>query len=238
MGLGTLINAIGVLLGGVLGILIGHRISKNIQEAIMKSCGLSVVFLGIIGACEHALKIVDGKIASHGAMMVVVSLTLGTLIGEILNIELLFEKLGIYLKKVTRSNGDNRFVDSFILSSLTICIGAMAILGSIQDALFNDYSILTAKAVLDFVTILIFTAANGRGSIFSVVPLVIFQGSITLLAKFIEPIMTPMALTNLSIVGSILIFCVGANLLWNLKIRIANMLPAIVIAVVFAFLPF
>lgn len=238
MGLGTLINAVGVVVGGLLGMIVGHRISKSIQEAIMRACGLSVIFLGIIGACEHALKISDGKIASHGAMMVVISLTLGTLIGELLNIEGLFEKLGIYLKRVTRSSGDNKFVDSFILASLTICIGAMSILGSIQDALFNDYSILTAKAVLDFVTILIFTAANGRGSIFSVVPLVIFQGSITLLAKFIEPIMTPIALTNLSLVGSILIFCVGANLIWGLKLRIANMLPAIVIAVIFAFLPF
>lgn len=238
MGLGTLINALGVIAGGLIGVLIGHRISKNIQEAIMKSAAISVVFLGIIGATEHALKIVVDQIASRGAMMLVVSLTLGTLIGELLNIEKLFENLGVYLKKVTRSNHDNRFVDSFITASLTICIGAMAIIGSIQDALFNDYSVLMAKAVLDFVTILIFTAANGRGSIFSVVPLVIFQGSMTVLAKLIEPIMTPDALSNLSLVGSILIFCVGANLIWNLRIRIANMLPAIIIAVIFAFLTF
>ena len=237
MGIGTLINALGVLLGGALGVLIGHRISNNIQQAIMKVAGISVVFLGIIGACEHALKINDGKIVSSGAMVLVVSMTLGTLVGEVLNIEKLFEDLGIYLKRVTNSSGDNRFVDSFILASLTICIGAMSILGAIQDALFNDYSILTAKAVLDFVTILIFTAANGRGSIFSVVPLVIFQGGITVLAKFIEPIMTPTALTNLSMVGSVLIFCVGANLVWNLKLKVANMLPSIIIAVIFAFLP-
>ena len=120
MGIGTLINAVGVLLGGALGILIGHRISKNIQQAIMKVAGVSVVFLGIIGACEHALKINDGKIVSSGAMVLVVSMTLGTLIGEVLNIEKLFEDLGIYLKRVTKSSGDNRFVDSFILASLTI----------------------------------------------------------------------------------------------------------------------
>ena len=230
MGIGTLINAVGVLLGGALGILIGHKISNNIQQAIMKVAGVSVVFLGIIGACEHALKINDGKIVSSGAMVLVVSMTLGTLIGEVLNIEKLFEDLGIYLKRVTKSSGDNRFVDSFILASLTI-------LGAIHDALFHDYSILTAKAVLDFVTILIFTAANGRGSIFSVVPLIIFQGGMTILAKFIEPIMTQGALTNLSMVGSVLIFCVGANLVWKLKLKVANMLPAIVIAVIFAFLP-
>ena len=203
MGLGTLINALGVLAGGFVGMLIGHRISKNMQEAIMKAAAISVIFLGIIGTCEHALRISENKVVSQGAMMLVVSLTLGTLIGELLNIERLFENLGIYLKKITNSGKDNRFVDSFIMASLTI---------------------------------LIFTAANGRGSIFSVVPLVIFQGGITILAKFIEPIMTPAALTNLSLVGSVLIFCVGANIIWKLKIRIANMLPAIVIAVIFAFL--
>ena len=231
MGLGTLINALGVLAGGFVGMLIGHRISKNMQEAIMKAAAISVIFLGTIGACEHALRISENKVVSQGAMMLVVSLTLGTLIGELLN-------LGIYLKKITNSGKDNRFVDSFIMASLTICIGAMSILGAIQDALFHDYSVLMAKTVLDGITILIFTAANGRGSIFSVVPLVIFQGGITILAKFIEPIMTPAALTNLSLVGSVLIFCVGANIIWKLKIRIANMLPAIIIAVIFAFLPF
>ena len=238
MGLGTLINALGVLAGGFVGMLIGHRISKNMQEAIMKAAAISVIFLGIIGACEHALRISENKVVSQGAMMLVVSLTLGTLIGELLNIERLFENLGIYLKKITNSDKDNRFVDSFIMASLTICIGAMSILGAIQDALFHDYSVLMAKTVLDGITILIFTAANGRGSIFSVVPLVIFQGGITVLAKFIEPIMTSVALTNLSLVGSVLIFCVGANIIWKLKIRIANMLPAIIIAVIFAFLPF
>lgn len=236
MGLGTLINALGVLGGGFIGILIGHRISKNMQEAIMKAAAISVVFLGIVGVCEHALKLSENKIVSQGAMMLVVSLTLGTLIGEMLNIERLFENLGNYLKRVTKSNKDNRFVDSFVMSSLTICIGAMSILGAIQDALFHDYSLLMAKTVLDAITILIFTATYGRGSIFSVIPLVAFQGGITVLAKFIEPIMTPTALSNLSLVGSVLIFCVGANIIWNLKIRIANMLPAIIIAVIFAFL--
>ena len=96
MGLGTLINALGVLAGGFVGMLIGHRISKNMQEAIMKAAAISVIFLGIIGACEHALRISENRIASQGAMMLVVSLTLGTLIGELLNIERLFENLGIY----------------------------------------------------------------------------------------------------------------------------------------------
>ena len=111
MGLGTLINALGVLAGGFVGMLIGHRISKNMQEAIMKAAAISVIFLGIIGACEHALRISENKVISQGAMMLVVSLTLGTLIGELLNIERLFENLGIYLKKNKKREKDKRFVD-------------------------------------------------------------------------------------------------------------------------------
>ena len=155
---------------------------------------------------------------------------------QILNIEKLFESLGIYLKRVTKSESDSGFVDAFITASLTICIGAMAILGAIQDGLTGDYTTLAAKATLDLFVIMILTVTNGKGSIFSVVPLVIFQGSITVLARFVEPIMTPQALTNLSLVGSILIFCVGVNLVWNKNIRVANMLPAIVIAVIWAFI--
>ena len=235
MGLGTLINAVGVIIGGVVGILMGSKMPKRIQDSVLKSAGFTVLFLGIIGACKHALQISGDKLETKGTMMLVISLTYGTLIGEILNIEKLFESFGIYLKRVTKSEGDSGFVDAFITASLTICIGAMAILGSIQDGLTGDYTTLAAKATLDLFVIMILTVTNGKGSIFSVVPLVLFQGSITVLAKFIEPIMTPQALTNLSLVGSILIFCVGVNLVWNKNIRVANMLPAIVIAVIWAF---
>ena len=236
MGLGTLINAMGVIIGGVVGILIGSKMPKRIQDSVLKSAGFVVLFLGIIGACQHALQIYGDKLETKGTMMLVISLTFGTLIGEILNIEKLFESLGIYLKRVTKSEGDSGFVDAFITASLTICIGAMAILGAIQDGLTGDYTTLAAKATLDLFVIMILTVTNGKGSIFSVVPLVLFQGSITVLARFVEPIMTSQALTNLSLVGSILIFCVGVNLVWNKNIRVANMLPAIVIAVIWAFI--
>ena len=209
MGLGTLINAVGVIVGGILGILIGSRMSRRIQDSVLKSAGFVVLFLGIIGACQYALQISGDKLETKGTMMLVISLTFGTLIGE------------IFLKRVTKSESDSGFVDAFITASLTICIGAMAILGAIQDGLTGDYTTLAAKATLDLFVIMILTVTNGKGSIFSVVPLVLFQGSITVLARFIEPIMTPQALTNLSLVGSILV---------------ANMLPAIVIAVIWAFI--
>lgn len=237
MGFGTLIDAVGIIAGGLIGMLIGHKISTTIQDAILKVAAVSVIFLGTIGACEQALVLAGNKIVSHGALMLVVSMTLGTLIGELIDIEGMLESLGTKLEKVMGGSGDNSFVTSFIVASITTCVGAMSIIGAIQEALFNDCSVLMAKAVLDFITVLIFTATTGRGAIFSVVPLVIFQGGLTFLAKYLEPIMTDAALSNLSLVGSIMIFCIGTNLFFNMKLRVANMIPAIFIAVIFAFLP-
>ena len=119
-------------------------------------------------------------------------------------------------------------------ASLTVCIGAMAVVGSIQDGISGDYSVLAAKAVLDLIIILVMTAAMGKGCIFSAIPVFLFQGTITRLSRFIEPVMTSAALSNLSLTGNILIFCVGVNLVWGKKIKVANLLPTIVIAVVWA----
>ena len=127
-------------------------------------------------------------------------------------------------------------MDAFVTASLTVCIGAMAIVGSIQDGILGDYSILAAKAVLDRIIILVMTCSMGKGCIFSAIPVAVFQGSITALAGLIRPLMTEAALGNLSMIGSILIFCVGVNLVWGKKLKVANMLPAVVFAVAAAFL--
>ena len=118
-----------------------------------------------------------------------------------------------------------------------LAIGAMAIVGAIQDGIWGDYSILATKAVLDLVIIMVMTSSMGKGCVFSAVPVAVLQGSITLLARFIKPFMTEAALSNISLIGSILIFCVGLNLVWGKKVRVANLLPALVVAVIMAFLP-
>ena len=135
------------------------------------------------------------------------------------------------------SEGDGGFVDGFVTASLTVCIGAMAVVGSIQDGILGDHSTLFAKAVLDMVIIVVMTAGSGKGCIFSAIPVAVFQGTITALSRLLEPIMTPAALNNLSLVGSVLIFCVGVNLVWGKKIRVADMLPSLVFAVACAYLP-
>ena len=237
-GLGTLINAAGIIIGGFAGLLFGKLIKPRMQETMTCACGICVIFLGIAGAMEKMLTAHEnGTLVSGGTMMVIASIVLGAFVGELLNIEAGLERFGGWLKKVTHSEGDGGFIDGFVNASLTVCIGAMAVVGAIQDGIYGDYSTLTAKAVLDLIIIMIMTSAKGKGCIFSAIPVIVFQGVITVLSRLIEPIMTAPALSNLSLVGSILIFCVGVNLVWGKKVRVANLLPSIVFSVAGAYLP-
>ncbi len=186
---------------------------------------------------EGMLQLQDGALTSGQSMLVVLSLALGALIGEWVNIEGLFERFGSWLKVKTGNARDKKFVDAFVTSSLTVCIGAMAIVGSIQDGIYGDFSVLATKAILDLIIVLVMTCSLGIGCIFSAIPVAVFEGLLTFLARFLRPVMTEAALANLSLVGSILIFCVGLNLLWEKKVRVANLLPSVVLAVAAAFLP-
>lgn len=236
IGLGTIINFAAVLVGGAAGMLFKQRIKENVQNTLMSTTGVCVLFLGIGGAMEKMLLIQNGTLMSSKTMMIVGSLAIGALLGELLGLEAGIEKFGVWLKHKTKNDSDSEFVDAFVTASLTICIGAMAVVGAIQDGIYGNYSILAAKAVLDLIIIMIMTASQGKGCIFSAIPIAFFQGSITLLARVLEPLLTSAALDNLSLVGSILIFCVGINLLWGKKIKVANLLPSLVIAVVWSFL--
>lgn len=235
IGLGTIINTAAIIFGGVAGGLFGKRLTERYQDTLMKACGLCVIFLGIAGALEKMFTVQDGIIVSGGTMMMIASFAIGSLVGEWINIEHHMNRFGEWLKVKSGNSKDKIFVDAFVTASLTVCVGAMAIVGSIQDGILGDYSTLIMKAILDFVIICVMTASMGKGCAFSAIPVALFQGSITLLARAIEPIMTESALNNLSLVGSMLIFCVGVNLVWDKKFKVANMLPAIVVAVIWAF---
>ena len=236
VGLGTIINTLAIILGGLGGLLFGRFLKESVQDALCKACGVSTLFLGIAGALEGMLTVEGPGVVSSGTMLVIGCIALGSLIGALLNLEDGMERFGQWLKIKTGNARDARFVDAFVTASLTVCIGAMAIVGSIQDGIKGDYSILAAKAVLDFIIIMVMTCSMGKGCIFSAIPVAIFQGSITALAGLIKPLMTDAALSNLSMIGSILIFCVGVNLVWGKKIQVSNMLPAVVLAVAAAFL--
>ena len=236
VGLGTIINTLAILAGGILGMVFGRFFKESVQDALCKTCGVCTLFLGIAGALEGMLTVEGTGVVSGGTMLIIGCLALGSLVGELLDLEGAFERFGQWLKIKTGNAKDKGFVDAFVTASLTVCIGAMAIVGSIQDGILGDYSILAAKAVLDLIIILVMTCSMGRGCIFSAIPVAVFQGSITALAGLIRPLMTEAALGNLSMIGSILIFCVGVNLVWGKKLKVANMLPAVIFAVAAAFI--
>ena len=224
-----------ILIGGLAGRLVGKAIPKRVQDMLYMVCGVSTLFIGIGGCLQHMLVIENGALNTQGTMMMLMSLTVGALIGEWIDLEKRLEQFGQWLKDKTGNSGDATFIDGFVTASLTVCIGAMAIVGAIQDGMEGDISVLAAKSVLDLVIVCVMAASMGKGCIFSLIPVGILQGSITALSLVLKPIMTEAALGNLSYVGSVLIFCVGVNLVWGKKVKVANMLPAVVIAVIWAF---
>ena len=217
---GTIINVAAILIGGIIGLIGGKFLTERIQQTLQMACAVAVIFIGISGTLEN-----------YDTLLLIGGLIGGGLVGEIVNIDGAFEKFGVWLRKKSGNDGDAKFVDAFVTASLTVCIGAMAVIGAINDRLLHDQTILIAKAALDLIIILVMTASLGKGCIFSCVSVGIFQGTITALAGFLEPFMTEIALKNLSCVGSALIFCVGVNLMFGQKIRVANLLPALVVAV-------
>ena len=235
--LGTIVNTAAIILGGFLGLLFGGLLQQRHQDSLCKTCGVCTLFIGISGALEGMLTVEGTSVTGGGSLLIIGCLAIGAFLGELLNIEDAFERFGIWLKVKTGNAKDQGFVNGFVTASLTVCIGAMAIVGAIQDGIQGDPSVLYTKAVLDLIIITVMTCSIGKGCMFSAIPVAMLQGSVTVLAKLIEPLMTPLALSNLSLVGSILIFCVGINLVWDKRVKVANLLPAIVVAVIAAFLP-
>ena len=233
--IGTLINTGAIVAGGICGHLFGRLLKTRHQETLTMACGVGTLFIGIAGALQYMLH--NDLFPGGGAMLVIACLTLGGLVGEIIDIERGFERFGEWLKVKTGNARDQGFVNGFLTASLTVCIGAMAIVGAIQDGVSGDWSTLGAKAILDLIIVMVMTCSLGKGCVFSAIPVFLWEGALTLLASAIRPIMTDAAMGYLSLVGSVLIFCVGINLVWGKKVRVANLLPSVAFAVVAAFLP-
>lgn len=234
-GLGTVINVALLIFGGLCGLLFGKKLNERIKDTLLSVNAVAIMMLAVGGVMQNMLSLSDGKLSTGGTVMMIVSLTLGGLIGEIININALVNKFGEWLRIKSHSTGDDSFVSAFVSASCTVCIGAMAVIGSINDGVSGDCSVLIAKAILDAVIICVMTASQGKGCIFSAVPVAIFQGVITIIAVFVGGFMTDLALSYLSYVGNVLIFCVGLNLIRKKKIRVANLLPSLVIAVAWGF---
>ena len=233
-GLGTLINVIAILAGGFMGLFVKKGLNEKILDSVMKAIGVAVMFVGISGALTGLLKITEsGAIETSGTMLMIVSLILGTFIGELLRIEDRLESIGEKLKGAVKAKDGGNFVEGFVTTTLIFCVGAMAIVGSLEDGLTGDFSMLAAKSVLDGIMAIIVASTMGIGVLFSAIPVLLYQGAITLLAEFISPILSNELVLNLSYIGSALIFGIGVNQVFGKKIKTGNMLPALLIPIVY-----
>ena len=222
--LGTIVNAAAVVIGALVGVFLNKGIKEEYTKTIMDGMALTVVIIGIMGAVKM-----------ENLILVLASIVLGSIIGEKLDLDKRLEKLGDSLGK-RFGKGDSNFAKGFIMASLVYCIGAMAIIGALESGLTGDHSTLFAKSVLDGVSAIIFSSTLGIGVAFSAIPLFLYQGGIALLAGLVKDLFTPSVITEMSAIGGILILAIGINILGIKKIKIANMLPAIFIPILYYFL--
>lgn len=231
IGLGTIINTAAVIVGGLLGLLLKNGVAKRFEKILMQALGLATIFIGAGGVLKYMLIFENGNLTTRGTMLLIFSLVIGCILGQLLDIESKMETLGEKLKAAARVKNDNRFVEGFVTTSLIICVGAMAIVGAMQDGLSGDSSMLVAKSLLDFALVAIFASTYGVGAVFSAIPIFVYQGAITVIAALFGTIIPDTLIETLSFVGSALIFCVGVNLVKEKTFKVANMLPALLIPV-------
>jgi len=235
-GIGTVVNAAAIVVGGLLGLLFGKKIKEEKKNSLISVLGLATMFVGLSGALSCMLTLnEENALTTYGSMMMIICLVLGTFLGELIKIEDAIERFGNFLKKKVNAQNDSGFTFAFVNASLVVCVGAMAIVGSIQDGLLRDPSVLFAKALLDFIIIMIMASTNGMGALFSFIPVALLQGGVTALAGACEPLFSHgTVLTDLSLVGNVMIFAVGVNLVFGKKFRVGNMLPALVLTVLYS----
>ncbi len=237
-GVGTLIDMSGIVAGGATALAFGRLFSDQMKNMMMTVCGISVFVIGITGIMQGMLTVSDGAVSVNGSIPLLISLVLGAGLGEAIGIERRIQSLGSLMQRLA-SSGENSsgFADGFVKASMVVGVGAMAVMGPITEGLYGDHSMLIAKALFDFVIIMVLTVPYGKGCLFASVPVGILQGSLTLLACQARALLTDAALSSLTTTGSIMILCLGINLIWNKEIRVANMLPMVVIGVILSYVP-
>ena len=223
--LATVINVILVLVGSAVGLLFKNLISEKLIAAITRALGLCVLCIGI-----------SGMIGTENMLCVIVCVVVGTVLGHAINIEGRLERGGELLRaKVTKGESGNRFTESFVNASLLFCVGAMAITGSIEAGLNHNYEVIISKGVIDGVTAVSFAAAMGIGVAFSAIPVLVYQGVITLLAVWVGPLLPAAVINEMSAVGGVLITAIAFNMLeiGKEKIKVGNMLPAMFLPIAY-----
>ncbi|MCP3177864.1 DUF554 domain-containing protein [Desulfuromonas sp. KJ2020] len=215
---GTLVNVVAIIVGCVIGRSLGHLLSDRVRNTLMCALGLAVLLIGL----QLALQ-------SQQPMIPIGSLILGGLVGELVRLEHRLELFGEYLQK--RFSGSGKIAEGFVTASLLYCVGAMAIMGAIQDGFGEKPSILYAKAALDGIASVALTSTLGIGVVFSIIPLFVYQGGLTLLAGLAKTVLTNPVMTEMNSVGGLLIVAISFDLLGIRRLPVGNMLPSIFVAI-------
>ena len=225
IGIGTLVNAGAIIVGSILGMLLKGGIPERIQNIIYTAVGVAVMFIGITGVINN----------QGDSMLLVLSLVIGGVIGELCKLDEHMESLGEKIKKrfiKEGSAGSATFVEAFVSSTILFCVGAMAIVGSLNDGMLHDPSMLFTKAILDGITSIILAASLGVGVAFSAIPILIYQGILTVLSSILSGFFTETLIRNMSFVGNVIIFCIGLNFLFPKKVKTINFAPALFMPII------
>lgn len=218
--IGTLINCAAIIAGSLLGLLLRKGMKESVSKTVMQGIGLSVILIGVTGAIQ-----------TGNTLLVILSMAIGGVLGALIDIEGKMNRLGAWAqKKLTRGDDEsNTFARGFVTASLVYCVGAMAVVGSLDSGIRGDHSTLIAKSMLDGVTAIVFSSSLGIGVMLSAVPVLVYQGAIALLGNAIAPLLSDSVITEMSAVGGLLIMAIGINMLLDKDIKVANLLPAILI---------
>ena len=234
-GTGTLVNAAAIIAGSVIGIIFRKGLSEKLKTNLQNAIFISVIIMGIAGALANCIKVTDSGLETTDLLLMVISLAVGTVIGELCRIDVGFEKIGKVLGNKFSGSGDSdTFVKGFVSASIIFCVGAMAIVGSIEDGMAGNPQMLYIKALLDGVTSMILATTLGIGVAFSALAIIIYQGTITFLSVIAGSFIPAEVISQMSFVGNVLIMCIGFNTLGIKKINVANMLPSIFVPAVYA----
>ena len=228
--MGTLINVLAIIVASIIGVMLKKGLPDKIQKSVMTALGLGLITLSLGWFLKDFLSIEGNILSTSRELLIILSLVIGGVIGEWIDIDL---RLNRWAERVEAKYKLPPLAKGFIAATLIFCVGAMAIVGAIQDGISGDYSVLVIKSLLDFITAMILASVLGIGVIFSAFSVLIYQGAIFLLARQAEPLLIPELVTAISMVGNILLIGIGINFMEIKKIKVANYLPALLIPIIY-----
>ncbi|MBE6686524.1 MAG: DUF554 domain-containing protein [Ruminococcaceae bacterium] len=232
--LGTLVNVAAVIVLGCIGLIFKRAISEKCSDLLMKGIGLCVIYIGISGAINAGADIAP---SDTNSLITIIAMTIGGIIGHALKLEYRMNRLGERVQE-RFAKGDSRstVAEGFVTASLIYCVGAMAIVGSLQSGLNGDHDTLFIKSLLDGIMSIILAAQLGFGVLLSAIPVLIYQGAITLCAQWVEPFLNPLVIAEMNCIGYILIIAIGLNIAKITKFKVMNYVPGVIIAGIMAYI--